>query len=55
VKILFVVPQNYYPRVTYPVALTATGSKNAEAVAFYIFLQSAEARKVLTKYGFSIK
>ncbi len=55
VKILFIVPQNLYPRVTYPVALTVTGSKKAEAVAFYGFLQSAEAKKVLSKYGFAVK
>ncbi len=55
VKILFVVPQNYYPRVTYPVALTAAGSKKGEAAAFYKFLQSAEAKKVLTRYGFAVK
>ena len=55
VKILFVLPQNYYTRVTYPVALTEAGSKKAEAAAFFKFLQSAEAKKVLTKYGFAVK
>lgn len=55
VKILFVVPQNLYPRVTYPVALTAAGTKKAEAVAFYTFLKSPEAEKVLLKYGFAVK
>jgi len=55
VEILFIVPQELYPRVTYPVALTATGSKKTEAVAFYEFLQSAKAKKVLSKYGFAVK
>jgi len=55
VKILFVVPQKFYPRVTYPVALTVTGSKKAEAAAFYEFLKSTEAKKVLSKYGFAVR
>lgn len=55
VKILFIVPQDLYPRVTYPVALTLTGSTKAEAIAFYKFLQSNEAKKVLAKYGFAVK
>ncbi len=55
VKILFIVPQDLYPRVTYPVALTVTGIKNADAAAFYKFLQSDEAKKVLAKYGFAVK
>jgi molybdate transport system substrate-binding protein len=55
VKILFIVPQKLYPRVTYPVALTVSGSKKTEAAAFYNFLQSAEAKKVLSKYGYAIK
>lgn len=55
VKILFAVPQKYYSRVTYPVALTAAGSKNAEAVAFYNFLKTADVKKILAKYGFAVK
>ena len=55
VTVLFTVPQNLYPRVTYPMGLTASGSKKAEAVAFYKFLQSHEAEKVLVKYGFVVK
>ena len=54
-KILFTVPQELYPRVTYPMGLTATGSKNAEATAFHKFLQTPEAEKVLEKYGFIVK
>ena len=55
VKILFTVSQELYPRVTYPMGLTATGSKKAEAVAFYKYLQSSEAEKVLLNHGFIVK
>jgi molybdate transport system substrate-binding protein len=51
-KVLFVVPQDLYPRVTYPVALTVAGSKKTEAVIFFKFLQSEEAKAVPTKHGF---
>lgn len=54
-KILFTVPQELYPRVTYPMALTVTGLKNRGAAAFYTFLQSGEAKAVLSKYGFALK
>jgi molybdate transport system substrate-binding protein len=54
-KILFTVPQEYYPRVTYPMALTISGAKKAEAAAFYAMLQSAEAKTVLKKHGFIVK
>jgi molybdate transport system substrate-binding protein len=54
-KILFTVPQEYYSRVTYPMALTVAGSKKAEAAAFYRFLESADARAVLAKHGFDVK
>lgn len=52
-KILFTVPQGFYPRVTYPMALTITGAKSKDAVAFYTYLHSKEAKSVLTKYGFT--
>jgi molybdate transport system substrate-binding protein len=54
-KILFTVPQEYYSRVTYPMALTVAGSKKAEAAAFYRFLQSAEGKEILAKRGFLVK
>jgi molybdate transport system substrate-binding protein len=54
-RILFSVPRELYPRVTYPMGLTAAGVKNGEARAFYRFLQSEEARKVLRKYGFDVR
>jgi len=55
VRILFSVPQDLYPRVTYPMALTADGGNRAEAVAFFRFLQSGEAKSVLAKHGFVVK
>lgn len=55
VKILFEVPQELYSPVTYPVGLTLAGSKKADAAAFFDYLQTAEAKGTLTKYGFVIK
>lgn len=55
VKVLFVVPQALYPRVTYLVALTVAGARNKEAAAFYKFIQSSKAKKVLSKFGFAVK
>ncbi len=52
VKILFTVPQEYYPRVTCPIALTITGARKADATVFMAFLKSAEAKAVLKKHGF---
>ena len=52
-KILFTVPQNFYPRVTYPMALTLQGANNRDAVAFYSYLKSSRVRPILEKYGFT--
>jgi len=54
-RILFTVPEDFYPRVTYPMGLTLTGVKNKEAEAFYKYLQSGYAQAVLDKYGFAQK
>jgi molybdate transport system substrate-binding protein len=54
-KILFTVPQDLYPRVTYPMALTVTGAKNRGAAAFFAYLHSEEAKAVLVKYGFATR
>jgi len=51
-KILFAVPEDLYPRVTYPMGLTLTGVKNKDAEAFYKHLRGEDARAVLEKYGF---
>jgi len=53
-KVLFTVPQELYPRVVYPMAMTVKGAGQPETVKFYAFLRSAEAAKVLKKYGFEI-
>jgi molybdate transport system substrate-binding protein len=53
--ILFVVPQELYPRVTYPMALTAAGAKNPDAAEFFRYLGSEAARSVLARFGFSAK
>jgi len=54
-KLLFAVPQKLYPRVTYPMALTAKAAQNKEAKAFFLYLRGAEAKNVLGKYGFVLK
>jgi molybdate transport system substrate-binding protein len=54
-KILFVVPQELYSTVAYPMALTMTGAKNRDAEAFFKYLQSGEAKAVLGKFGFVLK
>lgn len=55
VRILFTVPQELYPRVTYPLALTAAGTKKGDAVAFLGLLRSETAKHVLKKHGFIVK
>lgn len=54
-RILFTVPGNLHQRVSYPMALTATGARNAEARAFFAWMQGTEAKSVLRKYGFLLK
>lgn len=53
VTTLFVVPPHLHAEIAYPVALTAAGSRNAEAEKFMKFLLSVEAGKVLEKAGFA--
>jgi molybdate transport system substrate-binding protein len=55
VKILFTVPQDLYPRVNYPLALTVSGAKKTDAAAFFAFLRTSEAKAVLTKHGFETR
>jgi molybdate transport system substrate-binding protein len=55
VQILFTVPQDLYSRVTYPMALTVSGSKSGDAQAFIRYLLSADAKTILTKHGFMVK
>lgn len=51
-KIAFVVPDELYDRVTYPLGLTVRGAKKKEARAFYDYMGSSEARGILKKYQF---
>jgi molybdate transport system substrate-binding protein len=55
VRILFTVPKEYSPRVTYAMTLTNAGARNRDAVAFYAVLKSAQARAVLKKHGFIVQ
>ncbi|HOT46395.1 MAG TPA: molybdate ABC transporter substrate-binding protein [Spirochaetota bacterium] len=55
VKILFIVPQRLYRRITYTMTLTGSGAGKKEAADFYRFMHSAHAKKVLVKYGFAVK
>ena len=54
-KLLFTVPQELYPRVVYPMAITLKGAKNEEVKVFHTFLQGEEAKSVLSKYGFALR
>lgn len=54
-KVLFSVPQDLYPRVTYPVGITSSGLGNKDALAFFRFLQTGDAKAVLRRYGFIIE
>ncbi len=54
-KILFTVPEHLHSRVVYPMALTVTGAKSADARAFIAWLQGKEAKTILKKYGFDLK
>ncbi len=53
--ILLEVPQDLYDPVSYPVGLTVAGAKNPAAAAFYAFLGTPAAAKILEKYGFVVK
>jgi molybdate transport system substrate-binding protein len=55
VGILFTVPQELYPKVVYPMALTMAGARNNSATQFFAYLQSGEARAVLARYGFAAR
>jgi molybdate transport system substrate-binding protein len=47
--------QELYPRVTYPLGITAAGAKKPEAVAYFKFAQSPEGKKILAKHGFVVE
>lgn len=54
-KVLFALPRELYPKVTYPLALTVSAAKNADAAAFASYLVSKEAKAALEKYGFEAR
>jgi len=53
-RVLFVVPQQLYPQVVYPAALTIAGERKDSAKAFYSYLFTDSAALIFTKYGFVI-
>ena len=55
VTVFFDVPQSLYPRVTYPMALTVEGVRNAEAVSLFRFLRSPDAGAALRRLGFETR
>lgn len=52
VKQLFVVPQELYPQVVYPAALTQQGADKLAAQRFLRYLSGNAARQVFQNYGF---
>jgi len=51
-KILFVVPDTLYDRVTYPMLMTESGAARQEVQQFFRYLGGTEAAAILQKYGF---
>ncbi|KIH76177.1 molybdenum ABC transporter substrate-binding protein [Geoalkalibacter ferrihydriticus DSM 17813] len=53
--ILHEVPAHLHNEISYPAALTTSGRNNPNAVAFFNFLQSDTARRILHSYGFIVE
>jgi len=53
-KILFSVPQQLYPQIAYPAAVTKGSVGNAATAQLFNYLLSEQAQKIFTKYGFQI-
>lgn len=53
--ILYTVDASQHEPILYPAGLTMSGANNPDAVDFFAFLASAEARQVLEKHGFLVK
>ena len=51
-KILFAVPQQLYPQVSYPIALLNSAAAKPASQAFYAYLVTPEAQQLLRRYGF---
>lgn len=52
IEVLFTVPVQLYPAITYPMALTLTGQHSQQAQQFYQFLSSNKAQQILHHHGF---
>jgi molybdate transport system substrate-binding protein len=53
VKTVAVFPNETHPPIVYPIAMTA-GGKSAEAARFLAFLESAAAKPIFEKQGFTV-
>jgi len=53
VKIVGTFPENSHPPVVYPIALTAS-SANPDAAAFLAYVESAKAKPLFRKQGFTV-
>ncbi len=51
--ILFTLAEDSHSPIAYVMALTAAGNKNRDARAFYDFLKTAAATRILVRYGFT--
>ncbi|MCW5206970.1 substrate-binding domain-containing protein [Desulfobulbus sp. F5] len=54
-KVILHVPEELHDRIVYPMAVTASGLKNAAAKEFAAYLSGPEAKAVLEKYGFEVE
>ncbi len=50
--ILFTVPAKLHDPIACPLGLTPSGAKNSAALALFSFLNSPEAGRILSRYGF---
>lgn len=53
--VLLDIPAHLHNEILYPAALTVSGSRNSAAIAFFDFLFTDQARRVLEAYGFVMK
>lgn len=50
--VLFRVPRELYPEIVYPAGILASSPNKRETAAFLLWLGSAEAKSLFSKYGF---
>jgi molybdate transport system substrate-binding protein len=53
VKVVGIFPEDTHPPIIYPIALTANSS-NADAASFLAYIESAKARPLFEKQGFTV-